>query len=290
MRKIILITLGMMIGAGASAADLATIKARGYLVVATPEDGPPFGGGTAGQDGGFDTALLADLHRTAGIEIRPLATPRRGLLAAVIEGRADIAVGGIEIASDRENLIAFSRPLADAAATYLFRHDDTHIHGIADLDGRPFGTLAGNGAFTSLAQLEFRLAKSGGHLGSPVEFATSAAGTDALGQNKIDYLIEPAAVADWLVSATPDRLSRGETLSSATYFAWAFKRDNGELQTWLGKFFDGEAASGVLAKLQTASFGRAYPDIPATWDAQDWWYARKDRPIHFPVPGNGEPD
>ncbi|WP_189046945.1 transporter substrate-binding domain-containing protein [Aliidongia dinghuensis] len=290
MRKTVLIGIGLVIGSAAGAADLSAIKQRGYLTVAEPENAAPFSAGAGGQEAGFDTALLADLARAEGLEIRKVATSPAGLIAAVIEGRADLAVGGIEIARDRENLVTFTRPLADATATYLIRHDDARIHGIGDLDGRPFGIVGGTVAIAQLAQLEFRLAQAGGRLGPSSEFKATADGLDALAGGRIDYLIAPTAVADALVAAEPDKLTRGEALSSAAYFAWAVSSNGSELGALLDKFFDAEATNGALAKAQTTAFGHAYPDLPTRWDGHDWWYARKDRPIHFPVPGNGEPD
>ena len=55
----------------ASAASLEEIKKRGYMVVATEDDYPPFEYVVNGKPMGYDHALLAILRKSAPFEIRP---------------------------------------------------------------------------------------------------------------------------------------------------------------------------------------------------------------------------
>src|SRR6266576_856147 len=76
----------------ASAASLEEIKKRGYMVVATEDDYPPFEYVVNGKPMGYDHALLAILRKSAPFEIRQEILPWQGILPGVASGKYDVAL------------------------------------------------------------------------------------------------------------------------------------------------------------------------------------------------------
>ena len=68
---------------GASAASLEDIKKRGYMIVATEDDYPPFEYVVDGKPMGYDHELLAVLRKSAGFEVRQEILPWQGILPGV---------------------------------------------------------------------------------------------------------------------------------------------------------------------------------------------------------------
>jgi polar amino acid transport system substrate-binding protein len=76
----------------ASAATLQEIKQRGYMIVATEDDYPPFEFVKDGVGMGLDHDLYRLLQKEGGFEIRQQILPWQGLLAGVATGQYDVAL------------------------------------------------------------------------------------------------------------------------------------------------------------------------------------------------------
>src|SRR6266571_931306 len=75
----------------ASAASLEDIKKRGYMIVATEDDYPPFEFVVDGKPMGYDHELLTILRKSAGFEVRQEILPWQGILPGVASGKYDVA-------------------------------------------------------------------------------------------------------------------------------------------------------------------------------------------------------
>lgn len=78
--------LSLVAGSLAFAGNLDDIKKRGYMVVATEDDYPPFEAVVDGKPYGYDHALLAILKKQAGFDIRQEILPWQGILPGVASG------------------------------------------------------------------------------------------------------------------------------------------------------------------------------------------------------------
>ena len=85
----------------AMGATLDEIKKRGYMIVATEDDYPPFEYVVNGKPMGYDHALLAILKKSAPFEIRQEILPWQGILPGVASGKYDVALSAAVITDDR---------------------------------------------------------------------------------------------------------------------------------------------------------------------------------------------
>ncbi|PZO58323.1 MAG: ABC transporter substrate-binding protein [Phormidesmis priestleyi] len=112
--SILLSILSLVNGNRAIAADLSTIRDRGYLTVAVKNNLPPLGFvDAAGNLDGFEIEIarrLAEelLGDASAVRLVPVQNVDR--LNAVLEDRVDIAIADITITEPRRRIINFSYP------------------------------------------------------------------------------------------------------------------------------------------------------------------------------------
>src|SRR5262247_881103 len=124
----------------ARAASLEEIKKRGYLVVATEDNYPPFEFVQDGKPAGLDHDLYKLLKDWAGFQVRQEILPWQGLLAGVVSGQFDVALSAATISDQRAQQLYFAMPIAEATHYYMKRKGDTRIQSIKDLSGLTIGT------------------------------------------------------------------------------------------------------------------------------------------------------
>jgi len=152
-----LVGLGMVSGGQVAvspifAADLVTIRERGYLVVAVKDNRPPLGFRQAsGELEGFEIDLAIRLAEAIlgdgeALVLQPVTNPNR--LPAVLEGEVDMAIAGIAMTPERMRLVSFSLPYyLDGTALVTARPD---VRTLADLPRRPVAVIDGSAAVAAL--------------------------------------------------------------------------------------------------------------------------------------------
>ncbi len=287
--SVLYISLSAMLYAGAAqAATLAEIKARGFVVVGVSSAPSPFGGVEDGRPAGFDAALIGDFAKVAGVEVRTQFLAPGDVEAALRSGTVDILGSTTEITPARQQALTFD-PVAETTRYYLKRKDDRKIGGIADLNGRRFGSMSGSDRLRDLAELENRLARAGAKLGDAVEYSTVREAADALVARRVDYILGDIADLEAAVRAHPGDVEIGEPISRKVYAGWATATNNPEIGGMVTNFLAQERKSGALAGLQEKYLGRSFADVPAAVTATDWWTAR-EKPAVLPIPSIKDPD
>src|ERR1700744_4915887 len=119
------------------AATLDQITARGYMVVAVPSDSSSFSAVQKGKRTGFDAELLARLRKTVKFEIREQPMPAASLAAALKDGTVDAIAASLEVTQNRQQVLDFTPPVAEATLYYMKRADDKSIKTVGDLGGKP---------------------------------------------------------------------------------------------------------------------------------------------------------
>ena len=104
---------------------LKQIKKRGYLLVATEEDYPPFEFLLNGKPTGFDNVLLTRLRQEVPFEIRQEIVPWQKILPGILAEKYDVALTAAGITDERAKLVSFTTPIAESTIAYLKRKDDT---------------------------------------------------------------------------------------------------------------------------------------------------------------------
>ncbi|UOM34070.1 transporter substrate-binding domain-containing protein [Acuticoccus sp. I52.16.1] len=247
----------------AGAADLAEIKERGYMSIATEDNYAPFEIMEGDTPTGFTHDMVAALKEYAPFEIRQDILPWSGLLAAVRAGKYDAAITGSIISPERLRVFDFAVPTASAQHYYIKRADDDRIAGIADLDGLTVGVQAGSVLLSRLPELEAMLEESGGSMGRVVEYTSYPEIYEDLKNGRLDYTVNSIISAKSLIAERGDEFTLGEPVSGPGFHAYPVPKGNEELLDFINGFILEMKESGKLAELQEKWFGQAFPDLPA---------------------------
>ncbi len=152
--------LGLILGVQSAAlpvfaADLATIRERGHLVVAVREGWQPL----SFRDGdGNLTGLEIDIARELAAEIFAdpeavefVVVPNGDRLPAVLEDRADLAIAGITLTAGRQRLVSFSPPYYLDSTSILVHNP--RFQQLQDLHRGRLGVLQGSSAVAVVRHL-----------------------------------------------------------------------------------------------------------------------------------------
>src|SRR5262252_5311235 len=94
----------------ASTATLEEIKKRGYMVVATEDNYPPFELVQDGQPAGLDHDLYKLLEAWGGFRVRQDVLPWQGLHVGVVRGQFDVALSAATSSEKRAQQLYFAMP------------------------------------------------------------------------------------------------------------------------------------------------------------------------------------
>jgi polar amino acid transport system substrate-binding protein len=254
--------LGVVGTSLALGASLDEIKKRGYMIVATEDDYPPFEAVVNGKPVGYDHALLALLRKQAGFEIRQEILPWQGILPGVASGKYDSAVTAAVITDERAKSLDFTMPISESTMAYVKRTSDDRIKSIKDLSGLTLGVQQGGASFQVLPALEAELKKSGGRLGQVVQFGNFSEAYQDLINKRIDAVIHNIVSLSTLVAEKPAQFTLGERVGDKSYAAWAVKKGNADLVQFFNAFLAGEKSNGDFKKLQAEYLKITFDDLP----------------------------
>lgn len=266
LRKLTLATLMLSASFGAHA-DLADVKSKGVLSVATEDDYAPFNFIVDGKPEGFHKDLLEDLKAYAKaqkFDVKQDILPWTGLLASVSAGQYDLAFTGALVTDDRLRVFNFAPPFASAQHFYVKRANDQNLSDIASLCGKTVGLQAGSALLARLPELKKMMEAQGCKIGKVVEYPSYPEVYADLANGRLDYAINALISVNDLVKTRGDTFAKGIAVSGAGFAAWPVPKGSPELLTFLSGFMDHIRANGRLAALQTQWFGEAFPDMPNT--------------------------
>ena len=255
-----------IVGASLSAhADLADIKAKGSMSVATEDDYAPFNFIVDGKPEGFHKELLEDLKAYAkeqGFEVKQEILPWTGLLASVSSGQYDMAFTGALVTDDRLRVFNFAPPFASAQHFYAKRAGDDRLSDIASLCGKTAGVQAGSALLARLPELKKMMAAEGCEIGEVVEYQSYPEAYADLANGRLDYVVNALISVNDLVKTRGDTFAKGIAVSGDGFAAWPVPKKSPELLTFLTGFMEHVRDNGRLAELQTKWFGEAFPAMP----------------------------
>ena len=247
------------------AADLAEIKSRGYMTVATEDDYAPFNYIVDGKPEGFHKELLEDLKTYAkekGLDVRQEILPWTGLLASVASGQYDAAFTGALVTDDRLRVFDFSPPFASAQHFYVKRAGDDRLSDIASLCGKTAGVQAGSALLARLPELKKMMAKSNCEMGDVVEYQSYPEAYADLANGRLDYVVNALVSVNDLVKTRGDTFEKGIAVSGYGFAGWPVSKSSPELLEFFTGFMSEVRDNGRLAELQTKWFGEAFPELP----------------------------
>ncbi|MEX2474444.1 transporter substrate-binding domain-containing protein [Marinobacter sp.] len=137
-------TLAMTVAAG-------TVSAETLKVVTDPSFVPfEMMDQETGEMIGFDMEIIREVADRAGFEIDLNTMDFNGIIPALQTGNVDIAIAGITITDERQEIVDFSDPYYDSGLRILVRTSNDDVQEIADLEGKKIGTKIGSTSYDYL--------------------------------------------------------------------------------------------------------------------------------------------
>lgn len=229
---------------------LDQIKKRGYLLVATEDDYPPFEFLVNGKPAGFDHELLDRFRKSVPFEIRQEIVPWQGILPGVRDGQYDVALTAAGITDERSQFLDFTMPISESTVAYVKRKEDTSIRSLKDLSQKVLGVQQGGVSFAAVPELAEKLKKQGGSLGQVKQYRAFAEAYQDLLNKRLDVVLHNIVSLSVLVDEKPAIFELGERVSRKSYAAWAVQKGNKDLLELLNRFLDSQRQSGELKRLQ----------------------------------------
>ena len=108
------------------------------------------------------------------------------------------------------------------------------------------------------------LTKSGGKLGTVVQYTSFPDAYQDLANGRLDYVINGVVSLTSLVKEQPDRFKIGQAVARPAYAAWAVAKGNATLLAYLDDFIAKSRKDGTLYQLQDKWLGTTFKDMPDT--------------------------
>jgi polar amino acid transport system substrate-binding protein len=210
-------TLVQRSGYSATAATLAEIQARGYLVVAVKDNLRPLGfRDEAGELVGLEIDLahrLAEelLGDRSAIVFQPVSNPER--LSLVMDGSVDMAIARVTVTDTRARLVDFSTPYYLDGTGFITRNPA--IRTVDDLADTAVAVLYGSDTIPTVRSLlpsvrlvgveSYQEAQTLLESGGAVAFAADASVLTGWAQTDSDYRVLPALISAEALSVVMPR-------------------------------------------------------------------------------------
>lgn len=242
---------------------LEKVNQRGFLLVVTEDDYPPFEFLVNGQPTGFDHELLERFKQEVSFEVRQEILPWQGILPGVAEGKYDVALTAAGITDERAETLDFTMPIAESTIAYVKRKEDASIQSVTDLSNKVIGVQKGGVSQAAVPDLEATLKAEGGALGEVKEYRNFTEAYQDLINGQLDAVLHNIVSLSVLVNEKPAIFELGTRVTPQSYAAWAVKRGNQELVDLLNQFLANLRATGEMAQLQEKWFKITFENLPA---------------------------
>jgi len=247
------------------ATTAARIHARGYLLVGVRYDLQPFGYVTEeGEVAGFDVDLGRELARrwlgnAQAVQFRQVRSDTG--IEHLQAGDVDLVIAALTHTQDREAGADFSLPyFVDGQALLVRAADATVIGGLAGLEGRPVGVVAGGEARATLqAAVPFTLTLH--------PYDRFDAAVAALGRGEVDGVANLRRRLFWGARSLPQTAIVGQY--TAVPVALAFPQDDPFFADLVNLTFQEMVADGTYAHLYGRWFAPESPPAVERWPGEE---------------------
>jgi polar amino acid transport system substrate-binding protein len=227
----------------ARADALQDIRAAGELVWgADAEGGAPYVFADAEHPDaliGFEVDLAQAIAVELGVRARLFQTDWTSLLPALKRGDFHIALNGIEWTPERARETPFSDPYYIYAQQLVVRSGDTTVESLAQLRGKPVGTLAGSAAETLLRAVPgMRVSVYSGQVEPYRDLALG----------RLDGVLLDTPIAAWYARSNPQLRFAGPPLGRGMY-AIALRAGDTALREEINRILDRLFRSGKLKSI-----------------------------------------
>lgn len=188
---------------------------------------------------GFEVELVEAIAGELGVKVQHFQNAWDSILLSLLRGDFDIALNGIEITSDRELAVSFTRPYYAYAEQIVTRASETRINRFEDLRGMKVGTLYNTVAKQMLEELgEVQVNSYSGQVEPFKDLLLS----------RIDAVFVDLPVALYYAMPNPQLRMAGEPVGEG-YYGIAVRKEDTALAEELNKIIEKLLRSGELKKI-----------------------------------------
>ncbi len=254
MKRILLAALSLAAVHGtALAADtsLATVKAKGKLVLGLDDAFPPMGfRNDDNQIVGYDIDLAKEVARRLGVKLVPQPIDWNAKEQELNTGKIDCIWNGFTITDERRQAMAFTRPYLRNAQVVVVKKGSGHAT-LASLAGKKVGLQAGSSAAGALeAAKGFRAS-----LDEVVEFKDNLTALMDLEVRGVDAVVMDLIVAEDNIKRSGKAYVILKESLAPEVFGVGFRKGDLALRDAVQGALEGMRKDGTLATLTTRWFG-----------------------------------
>ncbi|MDE6182510.1 MAG: transporter substrate-binding domain-containing protein [Eubacteriales bacterium] len=223
-----------------SASKIDEIKNKGYLSVATSPDYPPYEfkiiEGGKEKTVGFDIAIVEEIAKDLGVELKLVEMGFDGLLLELESGNVDLAMAGFTPTEERKKSVDFSDIYYTASQSVIVKSEDADKYTtIESLSGKKIGV--------QLTSIQEQMVKEQVPDAVPVSLNTLPNIIMDLNNGNIDAAVVETPVAKGYVEQFPDlAISSLELVDETGGAAIAIKKGNPDLV---------EAVNSTISRLES---------------------------------------
>ena len=232
--------------------DLDRVTGSGVVRVCSTGDYRPFTyRDPQGQWSGLDIDLAGDLATRLGVTLNLVPTTWSNLMAD-LDGKCDVAMGGISITLDRAKKARYSAPyLRDGKAAAIRCTDAARFRSLADID-RPGVRVVVNPGGTNAEFDEANLKQA-----SIVKYPDNNTIFEQVIDGKADVMITDSSEIRWQSSQHPQLCNVGaDTPFTFGQKAYLIPRGDEMTQQWVDQWLNVIANDGTYARLSQKWLGR----------------------------------
>jgi polar amino acid transport system substrate-binding protein len=251
----VFLALAMTPIAGARAQlDLAQIKSRGKIVVATEAAYAPFEFIQDGKIVGYDKDVLDKVIAAWGVQLEQQDIPFAGILTGLLQKKYDLVSTALIMNPERAAKYAFTMPVAAAPVAIMKRKGDAKVSSLADLTGLTVGgPVPPSGPTAVLTGYSQTLGgKGAAHI---AHFQSDPDLFLALANGQIDAAAETTLVINEVMKKQPDTFEVVGTIGKPFYIGWVTRPEDTALRDAINVEIRRLRDSGQLAELQKKWFG-----------------------------------
>jgi polar amino acid transport system substrate-binding protein len=230
------------------AAPTLSVAADAPLRVVTDATFPPMEFFQDGEPTGFDIELIHALGKEMNRPIELTNIDFKGLIPAIVSGRADAAISGIYITPERKNVVDFTDSYYAGGLVVLTKKDN-NIKNLKDLDGKKVSVQVGTKSvnyltehFPNIKRVEvekneemFNLVK----IGRADAAVTGRPAAKLYAQHNPDFVVldEQITTEEYGVAVSKSQSQVRDALNAALKKI----RDNGTYQKIVDKWFEAKS-------------------------------------------------
>ncbi len=247
--------LTLPFGMSAEASQLDEIIARKKLIVAVPQDFPPFG--SVGPDlkpEGYDIDVAKLIAKDMGVEIELVPVSSANRIPFLQTGKVDLVISTLGANPDRAKVIWFSSAYAPFFSG-VFASKSVSIKSYDDLKGKTLGVTRGN-----LEDLE--ISKRAPKEANIKRFEDNATTTAAYLAGQVDVLISGNTLAAKIIKDLPEKQVETKMILKNSPTFIGMKKGDVDLLHWLNVFILHKKLGGELDEMSMKWFGTPVGDLP----------------------------